>query len=132
MPLELGDALIVMSFINLFGFMIILSLRDRTWFKKQNWKAQNKAQNKILDIKLGSLRKELGMKSSKGKTSSNDSGGFGNVIADKIGEYLSNSEEGTGSIISDFLEENPDVIQSFFKGFLAKNKNEQDQDFWNN
>lgn len=132
MSLELGDALIAMTFIQLMGIIIIFAMRDRTWFKKEQWRQSKKNADKILDIKLGSLRKELGLKKT-GKISSDvESTGIADTIAKGIGSYISESDEGGGGIISEFLESNPEVVQNFIQGFLKGKEGKNPEDFWNN
>lgn len=57
----MGDSLILMGFINLIGIIIILEFRDRSWFKKENFKIQKTnvmAQNKLT---LKKMAKEMGV-----------------------------------------------------------------------
>ena len=116
--IDMGTAIIAMGFLNLIGILLILELRDRSWFKKQNFKMQKTNIMNQNKLQLRKMEKELGL--SKGKIETAGGGNIGEYIGKAITGYISGEREGGGGIIADFLEENPEIIESFFKGFIEK------------
>jgi hypothetical protein len=120
--MSIGEAIILASVVNLLGMMVILQLRDRTWFKKQNWKHNQSITKRMNDLKIEQMRKEMGL-SKKGKTETSRS--IENLISKGISGALGGEEgEGLGGYLGDWLEDHPEVISAFLKG-ISEGKGNQ-------
>lgn len=114
--------IITTSIISLAGMVLFFIINNNNWFKRQNFKlqAQNvKAENKL---KLKKLEKELGLES---KKKGIDLGGLD--IPSLIAQYAAgggeSDEGGVGGVISEFVQDNPELVQSLLSG-IGGNKGE--------
>jgi len=109
---DTGTALIVSSFVGLIGAIIILSLSNRNWFKKQVFKTNLSLDKSVNKIKLDQLRKELKVGSSEGAKSGLDLAG--------IIEGLTGNEEEENpviDIISRVIDSNPELVEGLISRF---------------
>lgn len=123
--MEIGTALLIGMFVNLFGLALYFELRDRSFFKRENFKIQKSnvlAQNKL---NIEKMRKEMGLPSKASKTSQDATQG---LIGDVIKNYISKDDEGgggglkaiAGDFIANFVENNPEVVEGLIKGLTEK------------
>lgn len=59
--MELGDSVIVGSFLSLLGMIIILELNNRNWFKRENFKLERDNVKATNRLNLKKLEKEMGL-----------------------------------------------------------------------
>jgi hypothetical protein len=123
--------LIVMSFISLIGTVIILQLRDRAYFKKQNFKLQLdtvKAENRL---KLKKLEREMGITSGSKKTEGGSGEGIAallpllkNLDPEQLTGLLDMLPGSAGGDLGSWIQDNPEIIKTFLDNFTqgAKTK----------
>jgi hypothetical protein len=128
--MDIGTSIIIGSFISLIGMIIILERNTVNWFKKENWKMQKTNIMNENRIKLRKMEKELGLTKTPIKTESSIPSG---LIGELVNTYLQNQSESGGSglqdIIGGFIENNPEIVESFVKG-LTKKENTQDNQLY--
>ena len=128
--MDIGTSIIIGSFISLIGMIIILERNTVNWFKKENWKMQKTNIMNENRIKLRKMEKELGLTKTPIKTESSIPSG---LIGELVNTYLQNQSESGGGglqdIIGGFIENNPEIVESFVKG-LTKKENPQDNQLY--
>ena len=140
--IDTGTALIIGSFISLIGFLIFQERSVKNYFRKENFKIQKSnvmAQNKL---NLKKLEREMGL-TGKSVTPAEKPTGSGTVaglipllkdldpdtiktLIDLLG--VSNegeSEGGLMDILTNFAEENPELVKGFLDG-IGKAKEGKD------
>jgi len=125
--MDIGDSIIIGSFVSLMGMIIILQLNTRNWFKKENFKMQKTNIMNENRLKLRKLEKDMGLQKSKITTGE---GGVNGIIGEVISNYVKDKggdTGGLGGLIGDFLEDNPEVVKSFIEGFTNKDGNSSNQ-----
>lgn len=127
------EVAIILTVGGITGSILVTQLLQLNWFRRERFKMHKKKVDMENRIAVDALRKQLMLKPTK-KQATYETDNIIGKVAKHIGNAISNSEEGAGGIINDFLEENPEIIQSFFQGLISKSKNneEQDTEFWNN
>jgi hypothetical protein len=123
----MGIAVIGASFISMIGFIIILELNNRNWFKKENWKLTRDFSKQKYRIDLKKMEKDLGITTTRKKTPEVQI--TPDIIKTLVNTYLGGNEEegeqpeGLPGMLMNFAEENPELVQQFLKG-ITKGKNE--------
>lgn len=136
--------LIIVSVISLAGMVLLFTLNNSTWFKKENFKIQKKAVMDENRIKLKKLEKEMGLT---GKSvvpayqepkSALETGGnllevLKNLSGDQIqglaDRFLSPEEtegrepQGVLENLLEFANNNPELAEQFIKGISNKKEN---------
>lgn len=143
----ISDAgLIAMSLISLAGMVLLYTLSNRTWFKRQNFKVELfniKATNKL---NLKQLEKKLGLTSNKSvadESAAAPLGGIekllpllknldGDALTGLVETYIGSrgeTSEGGGPIdmLMGFAEDHPEVVQSLLKGLTSGGDNAEEQ-----
>jgi len=136
---DTGTALIVGSFMSLFGMVILLQINNNNWFKRQQWKldAGNiKAENKL---RLKKLEKDMGLNTRASKKEAEELpqgnllGQLAPLLKNLDGEtlksladtFLPNSieeeaPEGISGALLNFAEENPEIVNGILQGISGK------------
>jgi len=133
--------LIAMSLISLAGMVLIFTMNNSMWFKKQNFKVQLfnvKAQNKLT---LEKMRREMGLnKAGKEAPESSPLGGIekllpllknldedtlGGLVSTYMGSRESTGEEGPIDMLMGFAEDHPEVVKGLISG-LTGGKHEEE------
>ena len=137
--------LIAVSIISLAGMILLFTLNNSTWFKKENWKMQKKT---IMDenrIKMKRLEKELGLKAGsttayqEPKSTMDLAGDILPVLKNLSGDQIQgladkflNPEEppydapesDITTTLLEYATKNPEMVKGLLEGF-TKGKNEQ-------
>jgi len=137
--------LIVMSLISLAGMVLIFTLNNSTWFKKENFKIQKKVLMDENRIKMKRLERELGLKNAapveytEPRNTLDVAGDIlpilknldGEQIKGLAGIFLGNDDErdydapepDLTSMLVDYATKNPEVVQGLLNG-ITKPKTE--------
>ena len=140
--------LIVMSIISLAGMVLLFTLNNSTWFKRENFKIQKKTLMDENRIKMKRLEKELGLKAGSTTTytepkSTIDLAGellpvlknlSGDQLQGLVDKFLSPEDQAydapEGDVTSTLIKyatENPEIVEGLLKGLGAKNEGAEGQ-----
>jgi hypothetical protein len=120
--------LIIVSIISLIGTIIIATMFNANWFKKENFKLQKQnilAENRI---KFKRLEKEMGLRD---KAPAMDYSALLPLAekflkpAESAEDWVDESPDGVTGALLDYAAAHPDIVQSLAKGFLDKSKQNQ-------
>jgi len=122
------EAILIMSVMMIIGTVINIQLLNHNWFKRQELKSKYKVKE-IRERAKAKLPKAQARESNPSSGSS-ISGLLnlaknldGDQLHDLIDTYTGEREPvGTGDILSDILENNPELVKSFLDGFTKGGK----------
>jgi len=140
--------LIAVSLISLAGMVLLFTLNNSTWFKKENFKIQKKNVMDENRIKLKKLEKDMGLTSKSSvpvyqeQPSMLETGGnllnmAKNLTPEQLqllaGKFLKEDEgydekePGLLEKAFDFAQQNPEIAQQFLSGIVGIKKGENTQ-----
>ncbi len=138
--MNMAEAVIIASVINLIGFMFILHIRDNQWFKREAFKNNAKNTNAVNKLKIKKIEKDMGITGSGAAGELKADTGLiqylpqliglakdNPELLDMLGGIMENKEEGgIVDTIGGLLEDNPEILKGIAQG-LGKVRGEDSE-----